>query len=135
MFSMFRKSQSHQPTGAMARALTSNGLPPGMDPATLSVVHHTGSYSGRKVSYFRVFDPVRIAERSVKIQEFADLDGYPELVIGSGHVEKDGAIVLTRMEHPQPPSSTAFARSEAVRADHDDERFVFPDDKAVDRGE
>ena len=135
MFSMFRKSQSHQPTAAMARVLTSNGLPPGMDPATLSVVHQNGSYSGRRVSYFRVFDPLRIAERSVKVQEFADLDGYPELVIGSGHVEKDGAVVLTRVEHPQAPSATTFARSEAVRADHDDARFVFPDDKAPARGE
>jgi hypothetical protein len=131
MFSMFRKSQSHQPTAAIARALTSDGLPPGMDPATLSVLHHNGSYSGRKVTYFRVFDPVRIAERSIKVEEFADLDGHPELVLGSGHVEHDGAVVLTRTQHPQPPAPSAFARSEAVRADHnDDERFVFPDDKA-----
>lgn len=131
MFSMFRKSQSHQPTAAIARALTGDGLPPGMDPATLSVLQQSGSYSGRKVSYFRVFDPVRIAERSVKVNDFADLDGHPELVLGSGHVEKDGVVVLTRTDRPHPATATAFARSEAIRADHnDDERFVFPDDKA-----
>jgi hypothetical protein len=126
MFNMFRKSQSHQPTAAMAQALTTDGLPPGMDPSTLVVLHHNGSYSGRRVNYFRVFDPVRTAERSVKVKEFADLDSHPELVLGSGHVEQNGAVVLTRQDRAH--SSVAFARSEADRADHgDDERFVFPD--------
>jgi hypothetical protein len=129
MFSLFRKSQSQQPTAAIAQAMTADGLPPGMDPSTLSVVQQRGSYSGRKVSYFRVFDPVRAAERSVKIADFADLDAHPELVLGSGHVEQNGAVVLTRQDRTQ--SSGAFARSEADRANHsDDERFVFPDDKA-----
>jgi len=129
MFSFLRKSQSQQPTSAIAQALASDGLPPGMDPSTLSVLQHSGSYSGRKVSYFRVFDPVRVAERSVKVQDFADLDAHPELVLGSGHVEKNGAVVLTRTDRAH--SSTAFARSEADRAGHhDDERFVFPDNKA-----
>lgn len=130
MFSFLRKSQSHQPTAAIAQALASDGLPPGMDPKSLSVLTHNGSYSGRKVSYFRVFDPLRVTERSLKVQDFADLDTHPELVIASGHVEHNGAVVLTRTEH-RTLSSSSFARSEAVRADHgDDERFVFPDDKA-----
>ncbi len=129
MFNLFRKSQSHQPTAAIARAMASDGLPPGMDPTTLSILQQRGSYSGRKVSYFRVFDPVRVSERSVKVIDFADLDTHPELVLGSGHVEQNGAVVLTRADRTQ--ASGAFARSEAVRADHgDDERFVFPDDKA-----
>ncbi len=131
MFSMFRKSQAHRPTAALVRALTSDGLPPGMEPATLSVLEHNGSYSGRKVTYFRVFDPLRIAERSIKVAEYGDLDAHPDLVIGAGHVEKDGTVVLTRTVRQQAPTATAFGRSEAVRADHnDDERFVFPDDKA-----
>jgi len=129
MFNLFRKSQPHQPTAAIARAMSSDGLPPGMDPTTLSILQQRGSYSGRKVSYFRVFDPVRVSERSVKVIDFADLDTHPELVLGSGHVEQNGAVVLTRADRTQ--ASGAFARSEAVRADHgDDERFVFPDDKA-----
>src|SRR5579859_6472780 len=108
MFSFLRESQSQQPTAAIAQALTNDGLPPGMDPSTLSVLQHDGSYSGRKVSYFRVFDPVRVAERSVKVADFADLDAHPELVLGSGHVEKNGAVVLTRSDRAS--SSTAFAR-------------------------
>jgi hypothetical protein len=123
---MFRKSQPHHPTAAIAQALTSDGLPPGMDPSTLAVLHQRGSYSGRKVSYFRVYDPVRIAERAVKVQDFGDLDTHPELILGSGHVEQNGAVVLTRQDRAH--SSGAFARSEADRANHgDDEQFVFPD--------
>ncbi len=126
MFKLFRKSQSNQPTVAIAQALTRDGLPPGMDPASLGVVQHDGSYSGRKVSYFRVFDPVRVAERSVKVQAYTDLDSHPELVLGSGHVEQNGTVVLTRQDRSQSASG-AFARSEADRANHtDDEKFVFP---------
>src|SRR5258708_1366688 len=129
MFNMFRKSQPHQPTAAIAREMAPGGLPAGMDASTLSVLQQRGSYSGRKVSYFRVFDPVRVSERSFKVTDFADLDAHPELVLGSGHVEQNGAVVLTRTDRTQ--SSAAFARSEAVRADHgDDERYVFPDDRA-----
>ncbi len=129
MFSLFRKSQSHQPTAAIVQAMTGDGLPSGIDPARLSVLQQRGSYSGRKVSYFRVFDPLRVSDRPFKVTEFGDLDTHPELVVGSGHVEQNGAVVLTRMDRTH--SSGAFARSEAVRADHDDDqRFVFPDDKA-----
>ena len=130
MFSLFRKSQPQHPVAAIVQAMTSDGVPSGTDPAKLSVLQQRGSYSGRKVSYFRVFDPVRVSERSIKVNEFGDLDTHPELVLGSGHVEQNGAVVLTRMG--QTHSAGAFARSEAVRADHgDDERFVFPDDNAT----
>jgi hypothetical protein len=129
MFNLFRKSQPHQPTDAIARALSGDGLPPGMDPSTLIVLQQRGSYSGRKVTYFRVFDPVRVAERTVKVHDFTDLDSHPELILGSGHVEHNGAVVLTRQDRAH--SAGAFARSEANRANHgDDERYVFPDDKA-----
>ena len=96
MFSLFRSSHPRHPTSAIASALVGEGLPPGMDPATLQVVERTGQYSGRRVSYFRVFDPLRTAERGLDIRRFADLDAHPEIVLGSGHVERDGAVVLTR---------------------------------------
>jgi hypothetical protein len=44
---------------AIRQALASDGLTPGMDPATLVVLQMPGSYSGCRVTYFRVFDPVR----------------------------------------------------------------------------
>jgi hypothetical protein len=125
MFSFMRRSQPGRPTAAMTSALASDGLPPGMDAATLQVVEHGGSYSGRRVSNFRVFDPQRAAERSIRVRTFDDLDGHPELVLGSGHVERDGAVVLIKRSFPT--AAAAPSRSQASRADHaDDERVVFP---------
>jgi hypothetical protein len=127
MFSLFRKSQPRHLTPALSHALVSDGLPPGMDPSSLSVVLDHGSYSGRNVDYFRVFDPVRVAERHLQVRRFTDLDTAPDLVIGSGHVEGGGEVVLSRR------GDSTFARSTPVRAevdrsDHpDDERVVFPD--------
>jgi hypothetical protein len=96
MFNPFKKPQPRSPTTAMSKALVSGGLPPGLDPATLLVVARPGSYSGRKVSYFRVFDPIRVTEHAVRIGAFSDLDAHPDLVFGSGHIEHDGVVVLSR---------------------------------------
>ena len=126
MFSLFKRSHRQHPTAMLARALADEGLPPGMDPDTLRVVEQHGSYAARRVKYFRVFDPVRATERAVQVRAFADLDAHSELVLGSGHVEQDGAVVLSRREPTRP--SSAYARREADRAAHgDDEQFVFPD--------
>src|SRR5919198_4092588 len=123
MFSLFRKSQPRQLTAAMTQALVSDGLPPGMQPSTLSVVQQHGSYSGRRVRYFRAFDPIRVAERGLQIRAFTDLDAHPDLVLGSGHVEADGAVVLSRRRESQVTSTPV--RSEADRAAHtDDEQVV-----------
>jgi hypothetical protein len=125
MFSFLRKSQPGRPTVAITSALASDGLAPGMDPATLEVVQQRGSYSGRQVSNFRVFDPVRASERSIKVRNFSDLDTHPELVLGAGHVERDGAVVM--IKRAAAWASTSPSRSQASRADHaDDERVVFP---------
>jgi hypothetical protein len=125
MFSLFRKPQPRHPTAAMARALVSDGLPPGIEASTLSVVQQHGSYSGRRVSYFRAFDPIRVAQRGLQIRGFTDLDAHPDLVLGSGHVEADGAVVLSRRRESQVTSTPV--RSEADRSAHaDDEQVVFP---------
>jgi hypothetical protein len=125
MFDFFRKSQHNQPIAAISAALGSNGLPPGMDPATLVVLQQRGSYSSRKVNYFRVYDPVRAGERRVAVRAFSDLDGHPELVLISGHLEMDGSVALTRRE-PNLEAAATPARSQATRANHaDDEQIVF----------
>jgi hypothetical protein len=117
--------QPRHPTAALAQALARDGLPPGIDPATLIVLEQRGAYSGRRVSYFRVINPDRTAERVIQVRVFGDLDDHPELIVGSGHVEQDGAVVLTRRDRGHSPA--APDRSEADRADHgDDEQFVFP---------
>jgi hypothetical protein len=126
MFRFFGKSQPRHLSTAITQAIAKAGLPSGMQAASLSVLEEHGSYSGRRVTYFRVFDPVRVSERSLQVRAFADLDGHPELILGEGHVEQKGDVVLTRHDNPYMPS--AFSRTDAVRADHaDDEQFVFPD--------
>ncbi len=120
-----RKSNPRDPTAAIRQALASDGRRPGMDPATLVVLQMPGSYSGRRVTYFRAFDPVRAAEAAVQVRVFDDLDTHQELVLGSGHVEQNGDVALVRSEAARP--SAAPARAQANRADHgDDEWFVFP---------
>src|SRR5436305_12105686 len=116
MFRLFSNSRPHRPTAAMAAALTSDGLPPGMQPSTLSVVEQHGNYSGRRVSFFRVFDPIHVAERGVEIRRFTDLDAHPNVVLGSGHVEGDGSVVLSKRDKPH--ASATPMRSEADRSAH-----------------
>ena len=66
-----------------------------------------------------------LAERSIRVQAFDDLDSHPELVLGAGHVERDGVVVL--IKRSVPAAAAAPSRSQASRADHaDDERVVFP---------
>ncbi len=120
-----RKSQTRRPAAAIRQALASDGLPLGMDPAMLLVLEKSGSYSGRRVTYFRVFDPVRAREVAVQVRVFEDLDTHQELVLGSGDVEQNGAVAVVRSQAARP--SVAPVRARADRADHgDDERFVFP---------
>jgi hypothetical protein len=98
MFDFLRRAQPHQPNPQLVHALAGDGLPPGMDPATLLVMHSKGSYSGRNVSYFRVFDPRRATDRGLQLRVYDDLDKHPDLILGSGHVERDGAVVLNRRQ-------------------------------------
>ena len=125
MFGFMRRSGERSRSAAIQRALERDGLPPGIDAAAaLGVVESGGTYAGRRVSYIRVFDPARAAERAVDVRAFGDLDGHPDLVLRMGHVEKDGTVVITW----RPPAADAATppRERADRAMHaDDERFVF----------
>ncbi len=125
MFGFGRKSSQRSPSAAIFRALESDGLPPGVDSAsTLGVVESRGKYSGRRVTYIRVFDPAAAAERELEVRAFEDLDGHPDLVLRAGHVEKDGTVVIT-WRAPALDAATPV-RERADRADHaGDERFVF----------
>jgi hypothetical protein len=105
MLLFFRRTQSHQPTPALQQALIKGGLPDAVQPAQLLVLQQRGLYSGRQVRYFRVFDPVRSAERAISIHHFDDLGHHPELILGSGHVERDGSIVVSRREQVDTPAS------------------------------
>jgi hypothetical protein len=65
------------------------------------------------------------------VHGFRDLDAHTDLVLRSGHVEREGAVVLTpghavaRLPVPE--------RQRADRATHaDDEQYVFPSDQNPD---
>jgi hypothetical protein len=93
----------------------------------LTILERPGSYAGRHVTFFRVFDPARAASAGIHPRAFGDLDAHPELIAGSGHVERDGLVVLTRRPE-QDDAAAAPSRQPADRTAHlDDERFVFWD--------
>jgi hypothetical protein len=97
MFGLKRKSAVHRPSAEMCRALETIGLPPGVADATaFRVVEQTGSYSGRKVTHVRVFDPAAVAARNVSVKTYGDLDPHPDLILWTGRVERDGAVNVTR---------------------------------------
>jgi hypothetical protein len=127
MFGFKRRSGVRGPSAAIRRALEADGLPPGEGAAAaLGVVEQPGRYSGRKVTFIRVFDSGRAAGRGLDVRAFDDLDAHPDLVLRAGHVEQDGAVVVT-WRAPSLDAATP-ARDRADRAAHGgDERFVFPE--------
>lgn len=120
MFDFLHRSASRYPT--IREALASAGVPSAADPAALAVLKQQGSYAGRRVDYFRAFDPTRASARAIRVQAFGDLDAHRDLVLGSGHVEREGLVMLNELHTAEGPIP---ARHRADRAIHaDDERFV-----------
>jgi hypothetical protein len=124
MFNLLRRGV-HHPALALREAMVKDGLPTGIDPATLGVLEEHGHYAGRRVTYVRVYDALGATAAGLQPRGFADLDRHPELIMAAGPVEQNGAVVFTRRivesELPLRP------RDKADRADHaDDERHVFP---------
>lgn len=60
--------------------------------ASLRVLEQHGRYSGRKVNFFRVFDPATGNAGGIEVRLFDNLD--VRRVLYSGHTESDGQIVL-----------------------------------------
>jgi hypothetical protein len=133
MFDFLRKSGLQRPSDAIRRALEADGLPPGTDLTQLGVVESRGNYAGRKVTYFRVFDPTRAAAHGADVftrLAYRDLDAHPDLVLRAGFVEREGTVKIT----PRPASIDAAisTRQQADRSQHrDDEKVVFPDREEV----
>ena len=100
MFKFLRKSTPTHPTAELSRAMVDAGRAAGSDVGALYVLERHGTYSDRKVTYFRVFDPAEVASRAVSAAAYADLDSHPELIRAAGHVEHDGTIVLNRAFGP-----------------------------------
>jgi hypothetical protein len=106
-------------------ALVNDGLSPDVDPNALRLVQNQGSYSGRRVNFFRVFDTGRAMARGIHPRSYADLDAYPDLVIAAGHTEHGGAVALS--PRAKTEATQAPARELADRRNHaDDDGVVFP---------
>ena len=95
MFGFLRRSAPRPLTDGIRHAIEKDGMTPA-NPSRLRMVEVGGRYSNRKVTYFRVFDPASAAEQALDIRRYGDFDVYPGLVLRSGHVERDGTVVLTR---------------------------------------
>ena len=134
MFGFLKRSGTSSTAAAIRRALSSVDLPPGLDLAGLGVVESRGSYSGRKVTYFRVFDPRQASGQSGKRLRYEDLEGRRELVLWAGHVEGDGTVVINQALTDAARHQASGAdpngpgRAPADRTAHpDDTRFVGQD--------
>ena len=92
---MFRQKPT---TGPLSAALIASLIDePGASvegTAALRMIEERGTYAGRSVTYFRVFDPASALSAGVAVRSFRDLDGLTG--VRSGHTERDGAIVLNR---------------------------------------
>jgi hypothetical protein len=104
MFNVFNRAQQRYPT--IRQALVQSGLSAAGDPTSIAVLETHGQYSGRRVNFFRAFAP-----------------GRNDVLLGSGHVEHDGMVVVNGRREPEGGTPT---RKPADRATHaDDERLVF----------
>ena len=110
MFNFFNRSQRHYPT--IRQALVQAGLSAAGDPTQVAVLEKHGQYAGRRVNFFRAFEP-----------------GHQDFVLASGHVEREGLVVVNSASQPE---GAVPARHPADCANHADyERLVFWDADAA----
>ena len=127
MFGFFRRPAPRPLTAAIQRAIEKDGMTESVsNPSLLRMVESEGRYSDRKVTYFRVFDSTSPTQRSLDIRRYQDFDVFAGLILRSGHVERDGTVVLTR-------PVTVRAADTPIRAQAD--RTVHADDAHIVRGE
>jgi hypothetical protein len=111
MFKFFERSAARYVT--IRAALVQSGVADAGDFTRVALLETHGQYAGRRVTFFRAFEP-----------------GHQDLLLGSGHVEPDGLVVVSNLRPSQ--ESTPPAREPANRAHHaDDERLVFWDAAAA----
>ncbi len=117
----------HSPSAALRRALREDDLPPGTDVSALGVAESAGKYAGRKVTYFRLFQPAQAAARAVQVNTrhaYDDLSDNLDLVLRAGFIEQDGSVVI----FSDPAVVQAASRQPTERAAHADyERYIGAD--------
>ena len=106
MFNFLNQSQPRFPT--IRQALVEAGLSAAGDPSLVAVVEKHGQYAGRRVNFFRAFKP-----------------GQQDLLLGSGHVEREGLVVLNSRPQPEGPPPTRQPADRTTHANY--ERLIFWD--------
>lgn len=71
----------------------------GAEGDALRMVSQAGHYADRAVTYFRVYDPRAVARAGKELRSYEDLDAV--LVLYSGHIERDGVMVLDGQPSPK----------------------------------
>jgi hypothetical protein len=116
VFGFIRKPGARSPSTAIRRAIEADGLPLGVDrPSALAVVEQRGHYEHRRVTHIRIFEPAWAQALGVDVQLFDDLDAHPGLILKSGHIERDGEVVITARaseSEVMPRTSPADDRAE-----------------------
>jgi hypothetical protein len=119
------------PSATLRRALREDDLPPGTDVSALGVAELPGEYAGRKVTYFRLFQPAQAAARAVQVNTrhvYDDLSDNLDLVLRAGFIERDGSVVV----FSDPAAVQTASRHPTERAAHADfERYIGADRAAV----
>ncbi len=106
MFNLFNRPKLRYPT--IREALVQSGLSTASDPNRVVVQERHGQYSGRRVNFFRAFE-----------------SGHRDSLLRSGHVEREGLVVVDRRDEPEGAAPTRELANRAIHAD--DERLVFWD--------
>jgi hypothetical protein len=123
MFGFFRRPAPRPLSDAIRHAIDKDGTTQSTsDPSQLRMVESSGRYSDRKVTYFRIFVPVLAAQQSLDVRQFNDLDQHQGLIVRSGHVERDGAVILTRAVVVRAADQPL--RTQADRAMHADDAHI-----------
>jgi len=112
MLGLFRRSAPRPLSDAIRVAIEQQSKSSEIgNPSQLRMVELGGRYSDRKVTYCRGFDPTSVTQRSLDIRRYKDFDANPTLVLRSGHVERDGTVVLTRLVGTRAPEPQARTRA------------------------
>jgi hypothetical protein len=131
MFGFQRGSAVHRLPEPIRVALDAARPSARVDASTLAMVELRGRFAGRKVTFFRVFNPTQAASHAPDVfskLSYADLESHPELVLYAGLLEQDGSVVMTQTPAEQ---GAVLLREPADRAAHqDDERFVAQSQQA-----
>lgn len=126
MFGFFSRKPVYPLTPALQAALATSPLPDGVEPHMLMAAEQGGQYSGRKVTYIRIFDALRARTTGVAVRSHQDLDQHLDLVVRSGHVERDGSVVLLPVQEASAPPTPS--RLPADRTAHAEDEYLVAQD-------